>query len=248
MTNETDRLDRAMVGRGLVPTRSRAHDLISRGLVKVNGQPGLKPAMKVSQTTEIVVEGPANYVSRGALKLAAALDAFGLDPADCVCLDVGASTGGFTEVLLSYGAAKIYAVDVGHNQLHPNLSSNPKVQSMEGIDARALTRDLVPDPIDVIVADVSFISLEKVLPAAMALTRNGAWLAALIKPQFEAGIDGVGKGGIVRDEKTRQAQIDKISSWISSQKDWRTLGVVPSPIEGGSGNQEYLIGAKRNDE
>ena len=157
---------------------------------------------------------------------------------------MGASTGGFTEVLLTRGAAKVYAVDVGHGQLHASLRDNPRVVSFEGCDARTLTRALIPEPVAAIVADVSFISLTKALLPALGLAAPGAWLVALIKPQFEVGRGGVGKGGIVREAVARQQAVDSVTAWISAQDGWRIAGVVPSPIKGGSGNEEYLLGAR----
>jgi len=161
-----------------------------------------------------------------------------------VALDVGASTGGFTEVLLARGATKVYAVDVGHGQLHETIKAEPRVVVLERCDARALTREQVPEPIQAIVADVSFISLKKALPAALALAVPGAWLVALVKPQFEAGREAIGKGGIVRDPLVREAAAAQVASWVGSQAGWHVTGIVASPIEGGSGNQEYLLGAR----
>ncbi len=179
----------------------------------------------------------------GALKLIAALDAFGFSPEGRIALDCGASTGGFTEVLLERGAAHVFAVDVGRGQLHPRIAADPRVTSLEGQDARALSAHEISRPVSAIVADVSFISLEKVLPAVLPFAEPGAWLAALVKPQFEAGREAIGKGGIVRDAAVRDAQAVKMSDWIAAQPGWRAVGVIPSPIEGGSGNQEFLLGA-----
>ena len=184
-------------------------------------------------------------MSRGGVKLAAALDHFAFAVEGVVALDVGASTGGFTQVLLKRGAARVYAVDVGHGQLHPSLAGDPRIISREGCDARGLDRALVAEPIGALVADVSFISLTKVLPAALDLTEPGAWLVALIKPQFEAGRTAVGKGGIVRDPAARERAVEAVSAWLAGQAGWRVLGVIPSPIVGGSGNTEFLLGAIR---
>jgi 23S rRNA (cytidine1920-2'-O)/16S rRNA (cytidine1409-2'-O)-methyltransferase len=185
-------------------------------------------------------------VSRGGAKLAAALDAFGFKPKGRIALDVGASTGGFTEVLLERGAAKVYAVDVGHGQLHTRLKADPRVVSMEECDARSLTRELIPEPVGAIVADVSFISLAKALPAPLELAAPGAWLVALVKPQFEAGRARIGKRGIVRDERARQAAVEEVRAWLAAQENWRVVGIVPSPIRGGSGNEEFLMGARKD--
>ncbi len=241
------RLDEVLVVRGLAPSRSRARDAIDRGLVLVGSAVVTKAGALVDDGATIEIDAAAgtNYVSRGALKLVAALQAFGFDARGCVALDIGASTGGFTQVLLQRGARRVYAVDVGHGQLHPDVRAKAAVVSLEGTDARVLTRDQVPEPVGALVADVSFISLTKVLPAVCALAGPDAWLVALIKPQFEVGRAGVGKGGIVRDEALRQGAIENIRTFIEIDLEWSVLGVIPSPIEGGSGNIEYLIGAQR---
>jgi 23S rRNA (cytidine1920-2'-O)/16S rRNA (cytidine1409-2'-O)-methyltransferase len=239
------RLDRALVERGLVASRARAHDLIRRGLVAVAGRVETRPGAGVRAADAICVTAP-DHVSRGADKLAAALDHFRFSAQDVVALDVGASTGGFTQVLLERGAARVYAVDVGHGQLHARLAGHPKVVAFEGVDARKLDRTLVPQPVGAIVADVSFISLTKALPAALALADAKAWLVALIKPQFEAGRAAVGKGGIVRDAADRERAVVQVRDWVTAQRPWRVVGVVPSPIAGGSGNHEFLLGAVRD--
>jgi len=240
------RLDKALLMRGLVPTRSRARDLIVRGAVSVAGVVALKPGTLVADDAPIVLAESSDYVSRGGFKLEAALDAFGFDPQGRVALDVGASTGGFTDVLLRRGATHVFAVDVGHGQLHASLVQDERVTSLEGQDARGLTEQEIPQCVGAIVADVSFISLEKVLPAALAFAAPDCWLVALVKPQFESGRDAIGKGGIVRDAAVRDAQADKIAAWIAALPGWRVVGVIASPIEGGSGNQEFLLGARFN--
>lgn len=238
------RLDKLLLERGLVPTRARARDLILRGAVTVGGTVERKPGAAVAPAAAIALSEAADYVSRGGLKLAEALAAFGFDPAGRTALDVGASTGGFTEVLLQGGAAHVYAVDVGHGQLHPRLKEDRRVTALEGQDARSLSAEQIGEPVSAIVADVSFISLEKALPAALGLAAPGAWLVALVKPQFEAGRDAIGKGGIVRDAAVRDAQGEKVAAWLGAIAGWEVLGVIPSPIEGGSGNQEFLLGAR----
>lgn len=244
---QPQRLDLALVARGLVATRAKARDLISRGEVRVAGEVAQKPAMIVRAAQEIAVDaGAAAQVSRGAVKLGAALEHFGLDPAGRVALDIGASTGGFTQVLLERGATRVYAVDVGKGQLHASLAGDPCVIALEECDARTLDRALVPEAIDAIVADVSFISLEKVLPAALALAGRGCWIAALVKPQFEVGREGVGKGGIVRDPALRERALANVVDWLGAQEGWKVLGTMPSPIEGGSGNVEFLLAAVRS--
>lgn len=242
------RLDQALVERGLVATRSRARDLIRRGEVTVDGAVAMKPAAAVSPGSTIALSpGAGDYVSRGALKLAAALDCFALSPAGRICLDVGASTGGFTETLLRRGAARVHAVDVGTGQLDAALAADARVAALEQTDVRHLDRSVIPDPVAAVVADVSFMSLTLALPAALALTAPGAWLVALVKPQFEAGRAAVGKGGIVRDAAAHAAAVEKVRAWIAAQPGWRPLGVLPSPVTGGSGNAEFLIAAVRDD-
>ncbi len=238
------RLDRLLVERGLAPTRTQAADLIRRGCVSVAGKPTPKPGVLVTGDAELAVSPEAcAYVSRGGLKLAAALDAFGFDPIGTVALDIGASTGGFTDVLIARGAAKIYAVDVGRGQLHAKLTVNPKVVVMEGTDARALDRHVIREEVTAIVADVSFIGLPLALPAALRLAAPGAWLVALVKPQFEAGRAAVGKGGIVRNEADRRKAVEKVRAFIEDAG-WTVVGEIASPIRGGSGNEEFLIGAR----
>jgi 23S rRNA (cytidine1920-2'-O)/16S rRNA (cytidine1409-2'-O)-methyltransferase len=238
------RIDQLMTKRKLVPSRSRARDLILRGLVTANGQPVTRAGAPVRADAEIAIaEDWSGYVSRGALKLLAALDAFGFDAGGRVALDVGASTGGFTQVLLQRGAAKVYAVDVGSGQLHSALRQDPRVTVLENTDARRLDRKLVREPVGAITADVSFISLTKALPAALALAAPGAWAVLLIKPQFEAGREAVGKGGIVKSEAARQEALASVERFLAAQPDWQVAGSIVSPVTGQSGNVEYLLGA-----
>jgi 23S rRNA (cytidine1920-2'-O)/16S rRNA (cytidine1409-2'-O)-methyltransferase len=184
-------------------------------------------------------------VSRGGVKLAHALDHFRLDPTGRTALDLGASTGGFTDVLLRRGIGRVYAVDVGYGQLDWRLRNDPRVRVLERVNARNLTRTEVPEPVDAVVADVSFISLRLALPAALALTAPAAWLVALIKPQFEVGKGRVGKGGVVRDPALHQAVCDDIARWLSEEQGWPVMGIVESPITGPKGNREFLIAARR---
>ncbi len=233
-----------MVTRGLVATRAKARDLVLRGRVLVRGLPALKPSQLVQTQDDLsFAVGHVAHVSRGAEKLIAGLNAFGFDPSGRIALDVGASTGGFTEVLLARGAARVHAVDVGRGQLHASLADDPRVVNLEATDARDLTPARLTGPISAVVCDVSFISLTKALPAALALATPGCWLVALIKPQFEAGPAAVGKGGIVRDAAVRAAVTAGIKTWLASLPNWRVIDVVASPITGGDGNQEFLIGA-----
>jgi 23S rRNA (cytidine1920-2'-O)/16S rRNA (cytidine1409-2'-O)-methyltransferase len=244
---QRERLDVALVRRGLAVSRSQARDFITRGVVCVRGETALKPGVLVSPVDEIAVApGEGAWVSRGALKLLAALDAFHFDPSQRVAVDVGASTGGFTQVLLSRGATRVYAVDVGHGQLHASVAAEPRVVNLENTDTRALTDAQIPDRAEAIVADVSFISLTKALPAVLELAADGCWLVALVKPQFEAGREAIGKGGIVREAADRERALAHVKDWMARQPHWRVAGVIPSPIAGGSGNQEFLLGAVRD--
>ncbi|WP_127090185.1 TlyA family RNA methyltransferase [Aquabacter cavernae] len=238
-----ERIDKLLVARGLFESRARAQAAVRAGLVQADGVPVTRPSDEVDCEAALAASEAHPFVSRGGLKLAAALDAFGFDPAGAVALDVGASTGGFTDVLLRRGARRVYAVDVGREQFHHSLRARPEVQLFEGLDARALSRAQVPEPVDLVVSDVSFISLALVLPAALALAGEGARLAALIKPQFEAGPARV-KKGIVRDAAVHDEVCDRISQ-VVADLGWRVAGLIPSPIEGGDGNREFLIGAVR---
>jgi 23S rRNA (cytidine1920-2'-O)/16S rRNA (cytidine1409-2'-O)-methyltransferase len=237
------RADVTLVERGFFTSRARAQEAIAAGLVTVDGAPLRKASDLVPDGAVIAAEQPHPYVSRGGVKLAAALDAFHIDPTGCICLDVGASTGGFTEVLLSRDAAHVYAVDVGRGQLHPKVARDPRVTGLESTDARGLTPALIPEAADLLVADVSFISLKLVLPSAVAFLKARASLAVLVKPQFEAGRDNV-KKGIVRDEAVHRAVCEDMTGFIASLG-FEPLGLIPSPIEGGDGNREFLLGARR---
>jgi 23S rRNA (cytidine1920-2'-O)/16S rRNA (cytidine1409-2'-O)-methyltransferase len=233
------RADQLLVKLGLAESRARAQAAIKAGLVSADGVTVEKPSQPLSMEAELKASLAHPYVSRGGTKLAAGLDHFRIDPNGAVCLDVGASTGGFTEVLLNRGAKRIYAVDVGREQLHPSLQGRSDVISLEATDARALNGKLVPEPVDLIVADVSFISLKLVLPAALKLASRHGKLLALIKPQFEAGRAKVQKG-IVRDEAVHASVCKDIKNFIV-ERGWNVVGTIPSPIEGGDGNREFLI-------
>lgn len=236
------RLDVALVERGLAETRAAAQRLVMAGLV-FSGERRLdKAGQPVAEETPLEVRGqPHPYVSRGGLKLERALDHFAIPVAGRTALDVGASTGGFTDCLLQRGAAKVYAVDVGTNQLAWKLRTDPRVVSMEKTNIRDVTRVVIPQPVDLIVCDASFIGLRTALPAALALAAPGAHLAALIKPQFEVGKGRVGKGGIVRDPALHDEVRTTISAWLGEQPGWMVLGTTDSPIEGAEGNKEFLI-------
>lgn len=239
-----ERLDEILVRRGLAPSRARARDAILRGRVSVEGRIIAKAGAPVAANAAIVVEDPAlAWVSRAALKLEAALDAFGFDVADHACLDIGASTGGFTQVLLARGAACVHAVDVGHNQLDPSIAADPRVVVHEGLNARDLSREHIPGPVRVVVADVSFIPLRLALGPALALAAADAVLVALVKPQFEVGREGLGKGGVVRDPARADAAVDAVEAWLAG-RGWAIAGRIASPIAGSDGNREFLIGAR----
>jgi 23S rRNA (cytidine1920-2'-O)/16S rRNA (cytidine1409-2'-O)-methyltransferase len=241
------RLDALLVERGLAETRSKAQALIMAGLVWSGERRLDKPGLQLPEGTPIDVKGRDHpWVSRGGLKLVHALDHFTIDPAGLVALDVGASTGGFTDVLLSRGTSRVYAVDVGYGQLAAKLRDDPRVVLLERVNARHLTKAEVPDPIDLIVCDASFIGLETVLPAALALAAESARLVALIKPQFEVGKGRVGKGGVVRDPALRREVCDRIVAWLDQQPGWHVEGLTESPILGADGNQEFLVYARKH--
>jgi 23S rRNA (cytidine1920-2'-O)/16S rRNA (cytidine1409-2'-O)-methyltransferase len=241
------RADQALVDRGLVESRSRAQALIMAGAVFSGERRVEKAGQMVADDQPLSLKGQDHpWVSRGGLKLDKALEHFGIDAAGRVALDIGASTGGFTDVLLSRGAAKVYAVDVGHGQLAWKLRQDPRVAVLERSNARYLTSEQVPEPVDLVVCDASFIGLEAVLPAPLALAAPGAHLVALIKPQFEVGKDRVGKGGVVRDPALHEEVCTRISRWVGSLPGWRVLGVTESPITGPEGNREFLLAAVRD--
>jgi 23S rRNA (cytidine1920-2'-O)/16S rRNA (cytidine1409-2'-O)-methyltransferase len=237
------RVDQLLVSRSLVDSRARAQALIMAGAVFSGERKIAKAGELLGEDAPLEVRGKDHpWVSRGGIKLNHGLDHFGFDVTGAVALDVGSSTGGFTDVLLSRGAAKVYAVDVGTNQLAWKLRQDPRVIVHEQTNARSLERSIVVDPIEVVVCDASFISLAKVLPAALGLARPGARLVALVKPQFEAGREEVGKGGVVRDPEVHSRVCDEAAAWVASQG-WAVLGVTPSPITGPEGNVEFLLGA-----
>ncbi len=239
------RLDQLLVERGLAPTRAKAQALILAGTVFSGGRRLDKPGAAIAANIALEVRGRDHpWVSRGGVKLAHALDHFRIDPSGLVALDIGASTGGFTDVLLQRGAARVYAVDVGFGQLAWSLRNDPRVVLFERVNARYLTRQQVPEPVDLVVCDASFIGLETVLPAPLALAQPRARLVALIKPQFEVGPARVGKGGVVRDPALHREVCERIAAWLAAQG-WRVLGVVESPIRGPEGNVEFLVAAAR---
>ena len=240
------RLDIVLVERGLADSRSRARHLVEAGQVKVDGVTATKPAAKITETMDITLDdGALRWASRAGLKLEHALDIFGIDPAGQVCLDIGASTGGFTDVLLDRGALRVHAVDVGHGQLIPRLAEDERVRVYERLNARHLTPETIGEPVGLVVSDVSFISLRLALPAALSCAAPGARLVALVKPQFEVGASRIGKGGIVRDGAARADALRSVIDWLENDAGWSLLGNVDSPIFGSDGNQEYLIAAEK---
>jgi 23S rRNA (cytidine1920-2'-O)/16S rRNA (cytidine1409-2'-O)-methyltransferase len=243
MTRE--RLDQVLVKRGLVATRARAADAIRRGEVSVDGRTETKPGTTVAETAAITVADPASaWVSRAALKLVGALDAFDLSPQGCECLDVGASTGGFTQVLLARGATRVTAIDVGHGQLAGAIAADPRIVAIEGLNARDLAAGHLPAPPGFVVADVSFISLALALPPALDLAASGAIGVFLVKPQFEVGREHIGKGGIVRDEARATAAVDRIAALLVDHG-WSEIGRAPAAIAGGDGNREWVLEARK---
>ncbi len=242
------RADQLAVERGLADNRTKAQALIIAGSLFSGERRIEKPGQMVADNTPLEMRGAAlPYVSRGGFKLAHGLDHFKLDPKGMTAIDIGASTGGFTDVLLQRGAAHVYAVDVGHGQLDWRLRNDPRVTVMEKTNARYLKSSDVGAPTvltDLVVCDASFISLRTVLPASLALVKPEGWLIALIKPQFEVGKGEVGKGGVVRDEALHQRVCDEIRVWLSEVQGWSVLDITPSPILGPKGNREFLVGAR----
>jgi 23S rRNA (cytidine1920-2'-O)/16S rRNA (cytidine1409-2'-O)-methyltransferase len=237
------RADQALVDRGLVENRARAQALILAGKIFSDQRRIDKAGQLIATDQPLEVKGQEHpWVSRGGVKLAHGIAHFGLSPGGRVCLDIGASTGGFTNVLLHHGAARVFAVDVGHGQLAWTLRQDPRVTVMERVNARYL--EPLPEPPAVLVCDASFIGLGTVLPAGLAQVLPGGWAMALIKPQFEVG-PNVAKGGVVRDAAVHRAVCDRIAAWWAGIPGWRVLGVTPSPITGPEGNKEFLIGAAR---
>jgi 23S rRNA (cytidine1920-2'-O)/16S rRNA (cytidine1409-2'-O)-methyltransferase len=241
------RADQLIVARGLAESRTRAQALIMGGKVFVGDRAVAKAGDMLAGDANLILKGKDHpWVSRGGIKLDHGLTHFAINPAGMTALDVGSSTGGFTDVLLARGASRVFAIDVGTNQLAWNLRQDERVVVHEQTNARDLTRAIVPDPVDIVVCDASFIALSKVLDAALDLARPGAWLVALVKPQFEAGRGEVGKGGVVRDSAIHRRVCDDAVLWVQS-KGWRVYGVEQSPITGPEGNVEFLLGAQKEE-
>jgi 23S rRNA (cytidine1920-2'-O)/16S rRNA (cytidine1409-2'-O)-methyltransferase len=240
------RADQLLVDRGLAESRQRAQALILAGLVYAGERRIDKSGEPIADATDIEIRGRDHpWVSRGGVKLAHALDHFAIDVTGLVALDIGASTGGFTDVLLTRGATRVHAVDVGRGQLAWKLRQDPRVVVHEGLNARHLTAADISEPIDIVTCDASFIGLATVLPAALALAKPHALLVALIKPQFEAGPKAVGKGGVVRDPEVHHAVCAAAASWVGAQPGWSVVGIADSPITGPAGNREFLLYARR---
>ena len=249
MADDTSvRADLLLVRRGLAASRERARNMITGGLVSVDGAVMTRPARRLAVSADITVSAPdMPWVSRAALKLLGGLEAFpAIDPSGLHCVDIGASTGGFTEVLLAHGAAHVVAVDVGHGQIHPGLAGDPRVDSREGVNARDLVAADFATPPELIVCDASFISLTKVLPAVMNVAAPGAGLLALVKPQFEVGRAAIGKGGVVRDAQAIGDALAMVESWLAADMGWQLIGMAPSPIDGQDGNREFLLAGRKN--
>jgi 23S rRNA (cytidine1920-2'-O)/16S rRNA (cytidine1409-2'-O)-methyltransferase len=249
MRADKRRADQLLVDQGLVESRAKAQALILAGLVSCAGRRVDKPGERLAADAALALKSRDHpWVSRGGVKLAHALDHFRIAVGGKIALDIGASTGGFTDVLLAGGARRVYAVDVGHGQLAWKLRQDPRVVVHERLNARHLSRAEIPEPVDVITCDASFIGLATVLPATLALAAERAELIALIKPQFEAGRAQVGKGGIVRDPTLHREICERIAGWVAAQPNWSVVGIVDSPILGPDGNREFLLCARRSAE
>jgi 23S rRNA (cytidine1920-2'-O)/16S rRNA (cytidine1409-2'-O)-methyltransferase len=240
------RADRFLVDHGYAKSRAEAQGAIRAGQVSVDGVMLRRPSQHLTEGARISYTPVHPYVSRGALKLIAALDHFGFSPAGRRCLDIGASTGGFTQVLLARGAKAVTAIDVGHGQMDSALAADPRVEVREGVNARQLEAFPIGRP-EAIVVDVSFISLTLALPPALSLAADAAWLVALVKPQFEVGRAHIGRGGLVRDGAEGLAAAERVALFVAQQPRWQIRGLIESPIAGGDGNREYLLGAQKND-
>ncbi|MBI1234512.1 MAG: TlyA family rRNA (cytidine-2'-O)-methyltransferase [Alphaproteobacteria bacterium] len=239
------RADLYLLEQGVFETRAQAQAAIAAGRVRIGGTVIAKPSQKVQPGAEIEAQAAHPYVGRAALKLVAGLDQFGIDPSGRTCLDVGSSTGGFTEVLLERGATRVFAVDVGRDQLHSKLRNDPRVTVLEGTDARQLTAAEIAEPPELIVCDASFIGLAKVIERPLSLAAERAEAVLLFKPQFEVGRAYIGKGGVVKDDIAVQASLERFRIWVGDRTDFSITGVTDSPISGGDGNREFLIAARK---
>ena len=240
------RADISLVERGLAPSREKARALIKDGAVSLDNVPVSKPSQLIAPNASLTITGDLlRWASRGALKLLAALEAFPqIDIKGRIAADIGASTGGFCDVLLSRNVQHIYAVDVGHGQLDPKLARHARITNLERTNARDITATVIPDPLQIITCDVSFISVQKALPAVLSLAASGCWLITLVKPQFEAGRAALGKSGVVKDEADRQRCLDEVSTFLSDKMRWQIEGHITSPVIGPEGNREFLLIAR----
>ena len=240
------RADISLVERGLAPSREKARALIKDGAVSLDNVPVSKPGQLIAPNASLTITGDLlRWASRGALKLLAALEAFPqIDIKGRIAADIGASTGGFCDVLLSRNVQHIYAVDVGHGQLDPKLARHARITNLERTNARDITATVIPDPLQIITCDVSFISVQKALPAVLSLATSGCWLITLVKPQFEAGRAALGKSGVVKDEADRQRCLDEVSTFLSDKMGWQIKGHITSPVIGPEGNHEFLLVAR----
>jgi len=236
-----ERLDKVIKQRRLIRSRSRAQRMIEAGRVKVDGNVITRPGHPIDPEAEIEILSYEKYVGRGGEKLEAALEAFRINPKALVCLDIGASTGGFTDCLLQYGAAKVYAIDVGHDQLHPNLRRDPRVVVREGLNARYLEPKDIDEPIELVTIDVSFISLKLILPPLIEILNPGGQLIVLVKPQFEVGKDRLPNDGVVKDAADREAVLETLRTFIETETPWTVQAKMKSPVEGANGNIEHLF-------
>ena len=239
-----ERLDKVIKERRLIRSRSRAQRMIEAGRVTVNGQVIDRPGHPIDSEAEIEILDYEAYVSRGGEKLEAALEQFYVEPKGRVCLDVGASTGGFTDCLLQHGAVKVFAIDVGHDQLHPTLRSDPRVVVREGLNARYLESRDIGEPVSLVVADVSFISLKLILPPLVDVVAHGGELILLVKPQFEVGKEALPASGVVRDATLQARALNDVARFIDDETPWHVIEVMVSPIEGEKGNVEFFIHAR----
>ena len=239
------RLDVLLVERGLFESRDRAQRSIMAGLVCLDGHRADKAGTRVEEDVQIEVKAGERYVGRGGLKMEGALQGFALNPEGWICLDVGASTGGFTDCLLQHGASKVYAVDVGHAQLDWKIRSDTRVVVLEKVTCRYLSEQEVPESVDLLVADVSFISLTMILPASLARVKPGGRAVVLIKPQFELRREEVGRGGVVREENLHRKAVERVQEWVRLQPELEWRGIIESPIRGGDGNVEFLAWIKK---
>lgn len=248
--NEPQRLDQLLVALDLFASRSRARDAVQRGTVRIDGRVVTKPSLTFRPDVKIEIDDPAqDYVSRAALKLVAGLDHFGLDPAGQDCIDIGASTGGFTEVLLKRGAAHVISIDVGHDQFHPRLAADPRVTNIEGFNARYLEpEDIDERPFSFVVSDVSFISLKLAIAPTLDMAEPGAHCLLLVKPQFEAGREAISKAGLLKEPETAPQVAAELERWLTEEMGWTSLGLIPSPIAGGDGNEEFLLAGRKPEE